>query len=59
MYCEKIDGVTSLDVVLTQEEYAIAVSKGNESLVNSLNEFISEIKEDGTLEQIVSKYYGE
>ena len=59
MYCKTISGVTYLDVVLTEEEYAIAVAEGNETLVNSLNEFISKIKEDGTFDSIVSKYYAE
>ena len=47
------------EYVLTEEEYAIAVSKGNETLLASLNEFINLIKEDGTLDSIVSEYYGE
>ena len=59
LYCKSISGVTYLDVVLTEEEYAIAVAEGNTTLVNSLNEFIGKIKEDGTFESIVSKYYAE
>ena len=59
MFAKKISGLVVLEYVLTEEEYAIAVSKGNETLLASLNEFINLIKEDGTLDSIVSEYYGE
>ncbi len=59
MYCKKIMGVEVLDPVLTEEEYAIAVAKGNDSLVDSLNGFISQMKENGMFESIVNKYYGQ
>lgn len=58
VYCEKTQGVKVLDVVLTEEEYAIAVDKGNDTLVAALNDFIAKIKEDGTFETIVTKYFG-
>ncbi len=41
---------------LDKEEYAIAVAKGNEELVESLNAAIAELKEDGTLDEIMNKY---
>lgn len=58
LYCKKISGVQVIDVVLTEEEYAIAVAKGNTSLSSSLNEFIQQIKKDGSFDAIVNKYYG-
>ena len=58
LYCKNFTNVKTLDFVFTQEEYAIAVSKGNVTLVNSLNEFIEKIRKDGTFDSIVSKYYG-
>ncbi len=45
------------NVVLTQEEYAIAVAKGNTTLVESLNAFIKEIKSNGKLGEIINTYY--
>lgn len=45
------------NVVLTEEEYAIAVAKGNTTLLESLNSFISEIKSNGTLDNIINTYY--
>lgn len=59
LYCSKMDNIKCLDIVLTQEEYCIAVSKGNEKLLNSLNEFIDKIKNDGTFDGIINKYFGD
>ena len=58
LYCKNFTNVKTLNFVFTQEEYAIAVSKGNVTLVNSLNKFIDKIRKDGTFDSIVSKYYG-
>ena len=41
---------------LDKEEYAIAVAKGNTELVEKLNTAINELKEDGTLDEIMNKY---
>lgn len=59
LYCKSISGVTYLDVILTEEEYAIAVAEGNDTLIQALNDFITKIKGDGTFDSIVSKYYAE
>ena len=59
LYCKKINGVKMLDVVLTQEEYCIAVKLGNNELVASLNAFIAEIKDNGTYDEIINSYYGD
>ena len=47
-----------LDSALTEEEYAIAVKKGNTELVNSLNEFIKTIKANGKYNELLEKYFG-
>jgi polar amino acid transport system substrate-binding protein len=57
LYCKEFNDVKCLNFVFTQEEYAIAVAKGNITLVNSLNEFIDKIRKDGTFDSIVGKYY--
>ena len=59
LYCQKISGAKLLDIVLTQEEYCIAVNKGNEELINSLNAFITEIKSNGKYDEIINSYYGD
>lgn len=59
LYCVKMDNIKYLDIVLTQEEYCIAVAKGNEKLLSSLNEFIDKIKNDGTFDSIINTYFGD
>ena len=50
-------GVELVDIALTDEEYAIAVSKGNEELLNKINEILRTIKQDGRMQDIINKYY--
>lgn len=45
-----------LDTSYAEEEYAIAVKKGNTDLLNKLNKAIDEIKSSGDLKKIVDKY---
>ena len=47
-----------LDSALTNEEYAIAVKKGNAELVESLNAFIKAYKENGEYDKLLEKYFG-
>lgn len=54
---KKDDVVKVIDIELTEEEYAYVVKKGNTSLVNDFNIFLDEIIENGTLEEIVVKYF--
>ena len=49
--------VKIIDIKLTDEEYAFVVKQGNTELVNSFNKFLSGIKEDGTFDTIVAKYF--
>lgn len=48
--------VVVIEEPFTQEEYAIAVNKGNEELLTQLNDAIKELKESGKLDEIVAKY---
>lgn len=50
------EGIVILDESLTDEEYAIAVKKGNTELVEKMNGAIADLKADGTLDKIVAKY---
>lgn len=52
-----ISGVKVVDVKLTDEEYAFVIKKGNSELVEKFNAFLTEIKADGTYDQIEAKYY--
>ncbi|MCU6747450.1 MULTISPECIES: transporter substrate-binding domain-containing protein [Lachnospiraceae] len=47
-----------IDVDLTNEEYAFGVDKNQPELLEEVNAFIAEIKEDGTLDEICDKYFG-
>lgn len=50
------DGLKLLDTAYAEEEYAIAVKKGNTELLDQVNKAIQELKESGKLEEIVAKY---
>lgn len=49
--------VKVIDINLTDEEYAFGVDKDQPELLEQVNAFIAQIKEDGTLDQILDKYF--
>lgn len=51
--------VKVIDVELTDEEYAFGVDKNQPELLESVNTFIKQIKDDGTFDEICSKYFGD
>ncbi len=51
------DKLRILDVEFGTEEYAIAVNKGNTELLDTINSVIREMKEDGTYEAMLAKYF--
>lgn len=53
------DDLKILDTPFVEEEYAIAVKKGNTKLVEELNAFLKEIKENGQYDEIFNKYFAE
>ncbi len=53
------EGTQILDEPLTEEEYAIAVSKDNEALLNEVNKILAEMQENGKMAEIVNKYLGD
>jgi len=55
-YVEEVAGLKILDDSYTDEDYAIAVKKGNTAMVEAINEALAELKADGTLDEIVAKY---
>lgn len=52
-------GVKVIDVDLTNEEYAFGVDKAQPELLKSVNDYIKEIKENGTFDEICNKYFGD
>ena len=55
-YISEVPGLKILDESYTDEEYAIAIRKGNTELLDAVNKAIGELKADGTLDAIVAKY---
>lgn len=51
-------GVKVININLTEEQYAFGVDKNQPELLAQVNEFIAEIKADGTLDEICNKYFG-
>ena len=49
--------VKTIDIQLTEESYAFVVKKGNTELVEDFNAFLTTIKENGTFDEIVAKYF--
>lgn len=50
------EGIKILDEKMTEEEYALALKKGNTELLGKMNAAIKELKEEGKLDEIVAKY---
>ena len=51
--------VKTVNIPLTEEEYAFAVQKGDSELLASLNAFMTEINENGQFDEIINKYFGD
>ena len=45
------------DIFSADDQYGIAVKKDNTQLLNDLNEGLAKIKEDGTYDDIYSKWF--
>lgn len=50
--------LSMIDASLTTEDYAIAVKKDNTELVDSLNKFLVYAKENGIIDELLTKYFG-
>lgn len=55
-FVSKNEGIKILEEKMSDEEYAIAVKKGNTELLENMNAAIKELKESGKLDEIVAKY---
>lgn len=56
VYVEKNEGLKILDTAYAEEEYAIAVAKDNDELLNKIDTALGELIEDGTVEKVINKY---
>ncbi|MBP5265880.1 MAG: transporter substrate-binding domain-containing protein [Lachnospiraceae bacterium] len=50
------EGLVILDSAYAEEEYAICIAKDNEALLADINGALAKLKENGTIDAIVSKY---
>ena len=48
-----------IEIELTNEEYAFGVDKNQPELLEQVNDFIAEIKDNGTFEEICNRYFGD
>lgn len=55
-FVKKTEGIKILDEKMSEEEYAIAIKKGNTELVEKMNAAIAELKSEGKIDEIVAKY---
>lgn len=55
-YVEANKGLTILKSAYIEEEYAIAIAKGNTELKNNVNNALKELIADGSLKRIIDKY---
>ena len=49
-------GLTLLEGKWVEEDYAIGITKGNTALVEAINKALKELKDDGTVANIIAKY---
>ena len=50
------EGLVILESAYAVEEYAIAIAKDNDELLEKVNKALGELKEDGSLQKIIDKY---
>ena len=50
-------GLEVAEAIPTEEEYGLAVAQGEEELLDSLNEGLEQIKDDGTFAEIYEKWF--
>ena len=56
VFIEQNEGLTLLDSSYADEDYAICLKKGNDALQAAVNQALSELIEDGTVQAIIDKY---
>ena len=44
--------------IITGEQYGIAVNQSNKNLLTVINEAIEELRDNGTMDQLIDKYFG-
>lgn len=58
-FVEANDDLKIVENIFDQEEYAICVKKGNTELKDEINSALKTLKDNGTIEEIMSNYIGD
>ena len=53
------DKVKVIDIALSEESYAFCVAKEDATLLTKVNEYLAQIKSDGTFDAICNNYFGD
>lgn len=56
VFVSEVEGLQILEEAFAVEEYAIAIAKDNDELLEKVNAALAELSADGTIEEIVGKY---
>lgn len=56
VFVSENEGLKILDEAFTEEEYAIAIAKDNDELLEKINTALASLKDSGKLDEIVAKY---
>lgn len=58
VFVEENDGIKLLEEAFTEEEYAIAIAKDNEELLEKVNAALATLTENGEFQKVIDKYIG-
>lgn len=58
LIAENQKGVKLVEAPFIEEEYALAVKKGNEGLLLVINKVLDQMKQDGTYDALYTEYFG-
>ncbi|MFW6287295.1 MAG: basic amino acid ABC transporter substrate-binding protein [bacterium] len=53
----ELKSVTIVGEIITGEQYGIAVKEGNDRLLTAINQGIEELRENGTMDELIDKYF--
>lgn len=56
VFVSQTEGLVLLDEPFTEEEYAIAIAKDNDELLQKVNDALNKLKENGEFQKVVDKY---
>lgn len=59
VFVDQNEGIKLLEEAFTEEEYAIAVAKDNEELLEQINTALATLTENGKFDEVIAKYIGD